>query len=141
MADGGDSAGERVAIDPAIVNGVADHIARLAADDDPVARGLADYLSQASGVCEFIAGVANRRGHSFGEEAKTAQSHAAIRELGRTMIASVLRAGLLNYQGNNWQRDRGKPNPYSMPGPMFYYFKILTARDHVPSEGWLREIL
>src|SRR5437763_506821 len=82
-----------------------------------LSRGVAEYLSQARGLYEFIAGVANRQGRSFGDELETAQRHTAFREVGRTKIVSVLRADLLNYQGNNWQRDRGKPNPYSTPDP------------------------
>jgi|SRR5579864_2104785 len=133
------AAGE--AIDPALLDGINAAIVELGGSPDPIRRAIAARLREDRGLVVYIAGVANRQGRSFGDEAEAAQRHAAFRELGKTIIASALRTDLLNYQGNNWQRDRGKPNPYSMPDPRFYYFKILTSRDRVPSERWLREIL
>jgi hypothetical protein len=145
MADGGDSdrprdcAGE--VIDPALLDGINAAIVELGGSPDPIRRAIAARLREDRGLVAYIAGVANRQGHSFGDELRTEQRNRLFHQLGATMTASKLREELSRYQSATWSRDREKPNPYPEYDPRFLLYKILTLKDHVPSDGHMRAIL
>ena len=132
---------EPAEIDPAIFDAINELIAELAARgsiEKEAAEVLRDNYNR---LAERIAGVINVRGHSFVEERKTKEYHKLLRQAGEHLSAGRLRQKLLAYQNTSWLRDRGGLNPYAEFDPRYLYFRILTIRDHVPSETWLRKIL
>jgi len=130
----------RPPIDPAVFERVNSVIVELAGGDTDRREAAALLRENYLKFVDRVAGIANEQGRAFADEYRTAERYRLFHQLGATMTASKLREGLLRYQGANWPRDREKPNPYPDYDPRFVFYKILTLKDHVPSDGHMRAI-
>ena len=126
----------------ALVEGIGDHIAALAAGG-PIGGAMAVYLEQAHGLYEFVAGVANQRGRSFADDMKIAKRNQLLKELGRTRTPKQLAAELVDYEGTCWPRDRLdlSKNPYPVHGRKHLVYQVFRLKPRSISARQLRNIL